>query len=123
MYIQVVFTCKVSIKYIGYYFYVPYIYASIYCSNFPFLCRWISCKEIAFTSIEKMIILAIETVCMIESTFPTSILTIQVHTLVHIVDEVALTGVVNTHACICMCACTCMNGELLCVQSCLCVCV
>ena len=43
-----------------------------------------------------MRILAIETVCMIESTFPTRILTIQVHTLVHLVDEVALAGVVNT---------------------------
>ena len=43
-----------------------------------------------------MRILAIETVCMIENTFPTSILTIQVHTLVHLVDEVAMAGVVNT---------------------------
>ena len=96
MYIQPVFTCKVSIKYIGYYSYVQYIYANIYCSNFCYLCRWISCKEIDFTSIERMRILAIETVCMIESTFPTSIMTIQVHTLVHLVDEVALAGVVNT---------------------------
>ena len=33
---------------------------------------------------------------MIENTFPTSILTIQVHTLVHLVDEVAMARVVNT---------------------------
>ena len=43
-----------------------------------------------------MRILAIETVCMIENTFPTSILIIQVHILVHLVDEVAMAGVVNT---------------------------
>ena len=96
MYIQLVFACKASIKYIGYYLYVQYIYASIYCFDFSFLCTWISCKKIDFISIERMRILAIEIVCMIESTFPTSILTIQVHTFVHLVDEVALVRVVNT---------------------------
>ena len=40
--------------------------------------------------------MAIKTVCMIERTFPTSILTIQIHVLVHLVDEVAMTRVVNT---------------------------
>ena len=40
--------------------------------------------------------LAIKTVCMIERTFPTSILTIQIHVLIHLVDEVAMAGVVNT---------------------------
>ena len=96
MYIQPIFSCKVSIKYIGYYLYIQYIYASIYFSNFHFLCRWISCKEIDFTSIARMRILAIEIVCMIEITFPTRILMIQVHKLVHLVDEEDLAKVVNT---------------------------
>lgn len=39
---------------------------------------------------------AIEIVCMIERTFPTSILNIQLHLLVHLVDEVALAGTVHT---------------------------
>ena len=43
-----------------------------------------------------MRILAIETVCIIEKTFPTSILSIKVHILVHLVEEVAIAGVVST---------------------------
>ena len=43
-----------------------------------------------------MKILAIKIVCMIENTFPTSILTIQFHLLVHLVDEVGVAGVANT---------------------------
>ena len=42
-----------------------------------------------------MKIFAIKTLCMIENTFPTSILTIQSHLLVHLVDEVGVAGVVN----------------------------
>ena len=33
---------------------------------------------------------------MIEKTFPTSTLAIQIHILVHLVDEVAMAGVVST---------------------------
>ena len=47
-------------------------------------------------SIEQMRILAIEIVCMIEKTFPTSILSTQIHILVHVVDEVAIVGIVHT---------------------------
>ena len=38
---------------------------------------------------------AIETVCLFEEVFPTSILTIQVHLLVHLVDEVEIAGIVH----------------------------
>ena len=38
---------------------------------------------------------AIEIVCLFEDVFPTSILTIQVHLLVHLVDKVEITGIVH----------------------------
>ena len=57
---------------------------------------WISCKEMDCTSIERMRILKIEIVCMIENTFPMSNLAIQVHVLVHLVNEVDMVGVMNT---------------------------
>ena len=60
------------------------------------LVRWISQKEIKITSIEENRINAAEAVCMLEKHFPTSILTIQVHLLVHVVDEVAKAGVVHS---------------------------
>ena len=60
------------------------------------LVRWISQKEICKSSIQENKVNAIETVCMLEKFFPTSILTIQVHLLVHIVDEVAIAGVVHS---------------------------
>ena len=40
---------------------------------------------------------AIQTVCLLEEHFPTSILNVQVHLLVHLVDEVQIAGTV--HAC------------------------
>ena len=43
-----------------------------------------------------MNILGIKIVCMIEKTFPTSILTIQFHLLAHLVDKVGVAGVANT---------------------------
>ena len=58
--------------------------------------RWISQKEIKITSIEENRINAAEAVCMLEKHFPTSILTIQVHLLVHVMDEVAKAGVVHS---------------------------
>ena len=62
-------------------------------SYFP--CRWISCKEINPESLVKAKENAIETVCLFEEVFPTSILTIQVHLLVHLVDEVEIAGIVH----------------------------
>ena len=45
---------------------------------------------------ERMRILAIEIVCTIEKTFPISILSTQIHILVHVVDEVAIARTVHT---------------------------
>ena len=39
---------------------------------------------------------SLEIVCLIEDLFPTSILDIQVHLLIHLVDEVELVGTVHT---------------------------
>ena len=59
------------------------------------LVRWISQKEISHESIEENRVNAIEAVCLLEKNFPSSAMTIQVHLLVHIVDEVALAGIVH----------------------------
>ncbi|MCO5547710.1 hypothetical protein L7F22_001161 [Adiantum nelumboides] len=59
------------------------------------LVRWISCKEINPTTIARARKDAIETVCALEEHFPTSILNIQVHLLVHLVDEVEIAGTVH----------------------------
>ena len=60
------------------------------------LVRWISQKEIKISSIEENKINVVEAVCMLEKHFPTSILTIQVHLMVHLVDEVAVAGVIHS---------------------------
>ncbi|MCO5580235.1 hypothetical protein L7F22_034101 [Adiantum nelumboides] len=59
------------------------------------LVRWISCKEINPETIVRARDNAIETVCLLEEHFPTSILNIQVHLLVHLVDEVEIAGTVH----------------------------
>lgn len=53
-------------------------------------------KEIKVSSIEKAREESIEAVCLLEKHFPSSIMTIQVHLLVHIVDEVAIAGSVHS---------------------------
>ena len=58
--------------------------------------RWIYQKEIKTTTIEDIRINVVEVVFMLQKHFPTSILTIQVHLLVHVVDEVAKAGVVHS---------------------------
>ena len=58
--------------------------------------RWISCKEINPESIVGAKKNAIETVCLVEEHFPTSVLTIQVHLLLHLVDEVEIVGTVHS---------------------------
>lgn len=60
------------------------------------LVRWISSKEIKQDTIETARLNAIEAVCLIEKFFPTSVLTIQMHLLVHVVDEVAIAGTVHS---------------------------
>ena len=72
----------------------PEIRLAIY--KISMLVRWISQKEISIDSIEENMVNAIEAVCLIEKHFPSSALTIQVHLLVHIVDEVAIVGIVHT---------------------------
>ena len=57
---------------------------------------WISKKEIGRDTIETAQLNSIEAVTMAEKYFPTSILTIQMHLLVHVVDEVAEAGVVHS---------------------------
>lgn len=57
--------------------------------------RWISLKEIDPQTIVRAREDAIQTVCLLEKYFPTSILNIQVHLLVHLVDEVQLAGTVH----------------------------
>ena len=51
------------------------------------------------SSIEENKINAAEAICMLEKHFPTSILTIQVHLMVHLVDEVAVAGVYIAGGC------------------------
>ena len=58
--------------------------------------RWISRKEIGRDTIEAARLNSIEAVTMAEKYFPTSILTIQLHLLVHVVDEVAVAGIVHS---------------------------
>lgn len=52
-------------------------------------------KEIPTSSLPSARIQAIEAVCAIEDTFPRTILTTQLHLIVHLVDEVAIAGVVH----------------------------
>ncbi|RYA56895.1 hypothetical protein DD596_25380 [Enterobacter cloacae complex sp. 4DZ3-28B] len=60
------------------------------------LVQWISQKEINVDSIPFAKLNAAELVCMFEKHFPTTMLTIQVHLLVHIVDEVEIAGTVHS---------------------------
>jgi len=59
------------------------------------ICRWISLKEIDPQTIVRAREDAIQVLCLIEEHFPTSILNIQVHLLVHLVDEVEIAGTVH----------------------------
>ena len=70
---------------------MKYIYIYIYPRTF----RRISCKEINPPTIVRVKEDAIEIVCLLEEHFPTSILNIQVHLLVHLVDEVEIAGTVH----------------------------
>ena len=60
------------------------------------LVRWISQKEIDISSMDENKVNAIEVICMLQKFFSTSILTIQVHLLLHIVDEVAIASIVHS---------------------------
>lgn len=60
------------------------------------LVRWIAKKNINIGSIYENKINTIKVACMPEKHFPTSILTVQVHLMVHVVDKVAIEGVVQS---------------------------
>ena len=53
-------------------------------------------KEIDLSSLNKARVIAIEAVCLIEEAFPRSILTSQLHLVVHLIDEIAICGVVHS---------------------------
>lgn len=60
------------------------------------LVRWISQKEIAKDTLESARLNSLEAVAMVEKHFPSSVLTIQMHLLVHIVEEVRVAGTVHS---------------------------
>ena len=53
-------------------------------------------KEIDKSSLSNVRTMTVEAVCLIEEAFPRSILTSQLHVVVHLIDEIALCGVVPT---------------------------
>ena len=62
---------------------------------YPRTFRWISCKEINPKTIVRAKEDAIEIVCLLEEHFLTSILNIQVHLLVYLVDEVEIASTMH----------------------------
>ena len=60
------------------------------------LCRFISLKEIEISTLNEARVMAVEAVCLIEEGFPRSILTSQLHLVVHLVDEIAICGTVHS---------------------------
>ena len=58
---------------------------------------WIISKEIHVASIPRWHQEIVEIVCMFENELSTSFMDLQVHLLIHLVDEVELVGVVSCH--------------------------
>ena len=55
--------------------------------------RYVSSKAIdPATLVDDARVMAVEVVCLVEETFPRTILTSQLHLIVHLVDEIALCG-------------------------------
>ena len=61
-----------------------------------FFFRWITSKEIDIASIAQKKRECIELLCLMEKELPTSFFDIQVHLLIHLVDEIEIAGVVST---------------------------
>ncbi|MCO5596662.1 hypothetical protein L7F22_050730 [Adiantum nelumboides] len=61
-----------------------------------FFFRWITSKEIDISSIAQKKRECIELLCLMEKELPTSFFDIQVHVLIHLVDEIKIAGVVRT---------------------------
>ncbi|MCO5604795.1 hypothetical protein L7F22_058967 [Adiantum nelumboides] len=60
------------------------------------LARWITSKEIDISSIAQKKRECIELLCLMEKELPTSFFDIQVHVLIHLVDEIEIAGVIST---------------------------
>ena len=60
------------------------------------LSRWISSKKIRLNEIPQRKREVYELVCLMEKELPISFFDIQVHLLVHLVEEIELAAVVNT---------------------------
>ena len=54
-----------------------------------------SSKKIDLTMLEDACVMSVEVVCLMEETLPHSILIMQLHLIVHLVDEIALCGIVH----------------------------
>ncbi|MCO5598460.1 hypothetical protein L7F22_052556 [Adiantum nelumboides] len=61
-----------------------------------FFFRWITSKEIDSSSIAQKKRECIELLCLMEKELPTYFFDIQVHLLIHLVDEIEIAGVVST---------------------------
>ena len=53
-----------------------------------------SSKEIDPTMLKDSRVMSVEVVCLVEETFPHSVLIMQLHLIVHLVDEIGLCGIV-----------------------------
>ena len=63
---------------------------------FFFFSIWITSKEIDISLIAQKKRECIELLCLMEKELPTSFFDIQVHLLIHLVDEIEIAGVVST---------------------------
>ena len=59
--------------------------------------RWITSKEIHVANIPRWHQEIVEIVCMFEKELLMSFMDLQVHLLIHLVDEVEIVGVVSCH--------------------------
>ena len=57
--------------------------------------KYVSSKAIDPVMLDDAHVMAVEVVCLVEETFPRTILTSQLHLIVHLVDEIALCGTVH----------------------------
>ncbi|MCO5556412.1 hypothetical protein L7F22_009961 [Adiantum nelumboides] len=80
------------------YFVLVYIYVLKNVSyNAQLFFRWTTSKEIDISSIAQKKRECIELLCLMEKELPTSSFDIQVHVLIHLVDEIEIAGVVSTY--------------------------
>ena len=57
--------------------------------------RYVSSKAIETITLDDVRVMAVEVACLVEETFSRTILTSQLHLIVHLVDEIALCGTVH----------------------------